>query len=99
MSNVSYDYDTAAIRRTAKKIKGCSGVIENSALPKVKSARAGLEDNFMGRTADALDESLIRMQNQLRTLNDDLRGLSAALSVFADRLEATDDRMSRLFGK
>lgn len=99
MSDVSYTYDTAAIRRTANQIKGCGSVIEHTALSKVKNARSRLEDNFKGRTADALDESLVQMLKQLRTLNDDLRGLSATLSGFADRLEEADERVARLFGK
>lgn len=99
MGNVTYDYDTAAIRREAKKIKVCRNVLENTALSKVNDVRSKLEDNFMGCTADALDESLTQIQRKLRTLNEELRSLQSALSNFADRLEEADDRVAQLLSK
>jgi len=99
VSKVSYDYDTGAIRREAKRIGECSRHIESSAFQRVKEARARLEGNFVGRTADALDESLDLTEEKLKALNAGLKGLYTALMRFADELEKADAEVARLLSK
>jgi uncharacterized protein YukE len=96
MSNVSYDYDTAAIRREAHKILQCRNYLVSDAMPCVKNVRARLDGNFEGQAADALEESLGKEQARLRTLGDDLSGLYSALMRFADALERADQQVADL---
>ena len=96
---ISYNYDTTAIRREARKLKSCYERLTDSAMPRVNGARSKLDGNFMGRTADALDESLARTQTQLKALSRDINGLYAALMRFADALEEADDRVAQLMRK
>ncbi len=98
MSNANCTYDTKAIRREARKIKQCCDKLDSAALPRVDGAKARLDGNFMGRTADALDDRLTETKAQLRTLNRDLNALYTALMRFADALEEADARIARLMG-
>jgi len=97
MSNLSYDYDSAAVRREARKIKACRDRIESAALPRIKDARSALDDTFKGRTADALDNSLDQAQSKLKALYSELNGLYSALMHYADAIEEADEKVSRLF--
>ena len=99
MGKVNYDYDTAAIRREARRIRDCSNRMESSAFQRVKDARAKLEGNFEGRTADALDESLNQTQSKLKALNAELKALYSALMSFADALEEADEQIARILSK
>lgn len=92
-----YEYDTAAIRREARKILRCCDQLEDSALPRVNSARSKLEDNFMGRAADELDNSLDKAKSKVNALRSELMNLYRALDRFADALEEADERMADLF--
>jgi len=97
MCPAEYDYDTAAIRREARKILRCCEQLEDSALPRVANARAKLDDNFMGRAADELDNSLEKAKQKVNALRSELMGLYRALNRFADDLEAADQRLAELF--
>ncbi len=99
MSKVSYDYDSAAVRREAKKILACSEKVTNSALPRIKGARSKVEDDFKGSAAEALDNSLTRAQDQLNALKKELDTLYRALSRYADALEEADERVAQLLSK
>ncbi len=96
MSNNGYDYDTAAIRREAQKIRRCADMLASSALPRLDRAGSRLDGNFMGRTADALEKTLGDSRRQLRTLQDDLACVSGALDRFANALEEADRRLADL---
>lgn len=93
------EYDTAAIRREARKIQSCFNHIDGSAMPRIQGARAKLDGNFEGRTADALDESLTEAQNRVRTLSDELKCLYQALMRYADALEEADRRAAQLLSR
>lgn len=89
-------YDTAAIRREARKIQRCCNHIDNSALPRVKGARSQLDGNFKGHTADVLDNNLTEAQSKLKKLHDELNSLYLALMKYADALEEADRKMAQL---
>ncbi|MBQ4159006.1 MAG: WXG100 family type VII secretion target [Clostridia bacterium] len=97
--SVSYDYDTAAIRREARKVKSCASKIEDTAMRRLSSTRLAIDGEFIGQTADALDDSLSKMQKKLKSLNSDLNSLYSALMRYADSLEEADERVSKLFSK
>ena len=97
MCPVGYDYDTAAIRREARKVQRCCERLEEAALPRVQQAREKLDGEFMGRTADELDNSLEKARNKINALRNELMRLYRTLDRFADELEETDRRLADLF--
>lgn len=98
MSN-GYEYNTAAIRREARKLSRCADMIGSSALSRLDKADRRLDGNFVGAAADALDNSLKRSRRELQTLKDEINSVSGALDRFADALEEADRRMAQLMGK
>lgn len=99
MSTISYNYDTAAIRREAKKLKSCYDRLNDSALPRVKGIQSRLEGSFEGRTADALNTRLKGLRTEMAALSGEINGLYAALMNYANALEEADERLVRLMGK
>lgn len=99
MGTISYNYDTAAIRREARKLKSCYERLTDSAIPRVNGARSRLEGEFEGRAADALDSRLLQMRAEVKSLSNAIKGLYTALMRYADALEEADERMARLMGK
>lgn len=99
MNNTGYEYDTAAIRREARKLSRCADMIESSAISRLDKAEKRLDGNFIGSAADALDNSLERSRRELRALQSDISSVSGALDRFADALEEADRRMAQLMGK
>ena len=99
MGTISYNYDTAAIRREARKLKSCYERLADSAVPRVNGVRAKLEGEFEGRAAAALDSRLLQMWAEVKGLSTEIKGLYTALMRYADALEEADERMARLMGK
>lgn len=94
-SNI-YTYDTKEIRQEARKILACCDHIENSALPRVKSAVSHLDGNFEGCAAEALDECLEEARKQLNKLNEGLGSFYMALWRYAEALEEADRQAAEL---
>lgn len=99
MSTKGYDYDTAAIRREARKLKRCCDCLKQSAMPEAEKTRQILDGNFAGRTADALDERLISIMKDVGLLQSNLNSIYAALMSFADELERRDAELARMMGE
>lgn len=91
-----YDYDTAAIRREAQKIKRCCDCIKQSAIPEAEKTRQILDGNFIGEAADALDERLVLLKKEIGTLGNNLNTVYTALMRFADELERRDAEIARI---
>lgn len=98
MSSGGYDYDTAAIRREARKIKRCCDCLKQSAIPEAEKTRQILDGNFAGRAADALDARLISLTKDIGSLQSNLNSVYTALTRFADELERRDAEIARIMG-
>ncbi len=99
MNNSGYEYDTAEIRREARKLSQCADKIGSSAMPRLDKTERRLDGNFIGSAADALDNALERSRRDLRALQSDISSVSGALYRFADALEEADRRMAQLMEK
>ena len=75
MGTIRYDYDTAAVRTEARKLKKCFDRLNGSEIQRVKNVRARLDDGFEGSAAAALDGRLTAAQ---RALEDQLKRTTLA---------------------
>lgn len=98
MSPGGYDYDTAEIRREARKIKRCCDCIAQSAIPEAEKTRQILDGNFEGQTAEALDARLVSLTKDIGLLRNNLSSVYTALMRFADELERRDAELARIMG-
>lgn len=98
MSDKQYDYDSAAVRREARKFRDCCETLEGRALPKVRSIRGQLEGNFIGKAANALDRCLDDAETQIKALRNNCNSMYRALNSYADALEKADDEIARSMG-
>lgn len=96
MRTGGYDYDTAEIRREARKIKRCCDSIAQSAIPETNKTRQILDGNFEGAAADALDARLVSLTKDIETLRKNLNTVYKALMRFADELERRDAELARI---
>ena len=98
MNMSGYDYDTAAIRAEARKIKRCCDCLSQSAIPEAERTRQILDGNFAGLAADALDARLVSMAKDIGSLRSSLNSVYVALIKFADELERRDAEIARIMG-
>lgn len=98
MGKGTYDYDSAAVIREARKFKRCYEALDADALPNMERARAQLEGNFEGQAAAALEARLSEMLNEIRTLRGSCSGMYSALMDFAEALERADEQVAQLMG-
>ena len=98
MSTGGYDYDTAAIRREARKIKRCCDCLSQSAIPETEKTRRILDGNFAGQAAEALDARLVSLTKDIGSLRSNLNSVYTALMRFADELERRDAELARIMG-
>lgn len=90
------EYDTAAIRREANKLKKCCDRLNTAAIDRMRNAQRYVERDLRGKAADALEESLAQSLRQIKSLRDDLEATYLGLYRFADALEEADARAARL---
>lgn len=91
---MSFDYDTAEIRRAARTVRSC-GENVNNAKPKVSSVLSKLDGSFRGEAAKALTERLENIEADINALNNGLNTLYRTLTQFADAIEEADAKMAQ----
>ena len=91
---MSFDYDTAEIRRAARTVRSC-GENVSSAQPKVRSVLSNLDGSFCGEAAKALTERLENIDADIDALNNGLNTLYRSLMQFADAVEEVDDKLAQ----
>lgn len=96
--STSYNYDTKAIRKQAREVKQYADMLSNSAVAKLDRTVNGLQGNFEGAAADALDKNLKETRRQVITLKNEINNLSSALNRYANALEEADRRAQQLMG-
>lgn len=92
-----YDYDTQAIRRTARHIKNTAGELEQLANGLLARLQAQSEAGFEGRAADALQDVLAQMRQDIRRISSGLNGVQSQLNTFARKVEEADAKIARGF--
>ena len=95
MASYDFEYDSEVVRREAKKIKKACDYLEQSAVPESKKAQELLDGNFIGLTADALNEQLNRLNANVVQLKKDLNRMYRVLIQFAEELERRDAELAR----
>lgn len=88
-----YDYDSAAVRAVARKIRNCANTVEQDAKSRVKSMRSEVASEFEGAAADALEDRLGDLGSDISSIASGLSGLSDVLFDYADELERTARRL------
>lgn len=99
MGTIRYDYDTAAVRTEARKLKKCFDRLNGSEIQRVKNVRARLDDGFEGSAAAALDGRLVQIQTEVRQLSGEIYSLYVGLMKYADALEKADESIAQMLGK
>lgn len=91
--SIDYDYDSAAVRRAARKINSCAKTVKNDAAPKLKNVRGEVNSEFEGVAADALEDRLSDLYADVNAIAGGLTELSDALYDYAEALEETARRL------
>jgi WXG100 family type VII secretion target len=90
-------YDTAEIRREARKILRCKNQVSDSAEPKLRSMRGEISDSFRGEAANALNDRLNDIDADVQAICGGLDALYRALLRYADALDEADRRLANTF--
>lgn len=88
-----YDYDSAAVRAVARKIRNCANTVKQDARSRVRSMRSEVVSEFEGAAANALEDRLGDLGSDIASIANGLSGLSEALFDYADELEETARRL------
>ena len=86
----NYEYDTAAIRAQARRIKLCRDKLAQDATPRLRTVQNLLEGEFLGCAANALDQRLEKERAELKLLEGEMQLLYVGLMRYADALEEAD---------
>lgn len=95
MSDNQFEYDTAAVRREAAKFGKCCDMLDDRALPKVRSIRGILDGNFTGKAARALEQCLEDAEGQIKALRRNCESMCRTLNNYAAALERADREIAQ----
>ena len=83
-------YDTAEIRRVARRVGSVASEVGSIASSDVGAAINMIPGNFEGEAATVLQEELSDFRGDLKKLQAGLKKISAELIAYAERLEEAD---------
>ena len=82
------DYDTAAIRAAARKLKNCARTLKDGASPQLTAIRGQIDPNLQGETGNALKARVNELSQDVNTIVGGINGLVRALEKYANELDA-----------
>ena len=83
-------YDTAEIRRVARRVGNVASEVGSIATADVGAALNMIPGNFEGEAATVLQEELTDFRGDLKKLQNGLKKISNELLAYARRLEEAD---------
>ena len=95
---MSTEYDSTKIRRLAAQLERTSVAVNNVKQTSLRSARQEMTGNFQGEAAEALEQSISELTDDVTTLASHLGSISKALFRLAAQVEAADEKAKALIG-
>jgi WXG100 family type VII secretion target len=87
-------YDTAEIRRAAGVIRSSRDRLNSTVLTGLRRVESGIEGEFFGQAADALEDRLQSMDADTRRMEGMLDSLYNTLMKFAQRMDEIDHELA-----
>lgn len=95
---MGYDIDTDAIRRVAKQIGGIATSVQDLSTADIPAIERGLQGNFEGQAAQALDEVLGDLKKDVQGIGNGLRAIQKELIAYAKEVDEADERAAKMIG-
>ena len=93
---MSYDIDTEAIRRVARKIGSIAASVQDLSTDDIPAIERGLDGNFEGEAAQALEEVLGDLKKDVRGMGNGLKAIQKELLAYARRVDEADEKAAQL---
>lgn len=90
-----YDYDSAAVRAAAMKVKQCNEQLRGETSPKLRQIAGEIPGHFAGEAATALDERVAEMSADAAEVCESFDKVYRALMAYAAELERTGQELAR----
>lgn len=88
-------FDTEKVREASRKVRRLSERLDGEVTDTVKHANTYV-DAIRGETAEAIEDRLNRLKNELLRSCDALDEIGVRLRAYANAIEAADDRAASL---
>ena len=95
---MSHDIDTEAIRRAARKIGNIATSVQDLSTDDIPAIKRGLDGNFEGEAAQALDDVLGDLKKDVRSMGNGLKAIQKELLAYAKRVDEADEKAAQLIG-
>lgn len=95
MFDTDFEVDTAKVRQAARSIRAVAQQVQSLAKSNVAAMRSTVESELQGSTADALQEMLQELGNDVSKIAAALNTIQGVLTDYAERVEAEDARMAQ----
>lgn len=93
---MSFEVDTAEVKRVAEEIKAIAGEVRQLSRSNVSRMQSNVEENLKGDTANAIMEVLQDLSNDITKIGSGLDTIQRELMEYVKRLEAADRAASEL---
>jgi len=95
---MSYDIDTEAIRRVARKIGSIATSVQDLSSDDIPAIERSLDGNFEGEAAKALEEVLADLRKDVKGMGNGLKAIQQELLAYARRVDEADEKAAQLIG-
>ena len=95
---MSYDIDTDAIRRVARKIGNIAASVQDLSSDDIPAIERSLDGNFEGEAANALEDVLADLKKDVKGMSNGLKAIQRELLAYAKRVDEADEKASQLIG-
>lgn len=93
---MSYDIDTEAIRRVARRIGSIASSVQDLSTDDIPAIERGLDGNFEGEAAKALEAVLVDLKKDVKGMGAGLKAIQNALIDYAKRLDEADEKAAKM---
>ena len=93
---MSYDIDTEAIRRVARKIGSIATSVQDLSTDDIPTIERSLDGYFEGEAAKALEEVLGDLKKDVKGMGNGLKAIQRELLAYAKRVDEADEKAAQL---
>ena len=93
---MSFEVDTAEVRRAAKEIREIADNVKRLSSQDVRRMQSSVEENLEGETATALTEVLALLASDIKKISSGLDAIQEALYDYAERVEEADEEAEKM---
>ena len=93
---MSYDIDTEAIRRVARRIGSIATSVQDLSTDDIPAIERSLDGNFEGEAAKALEEVLFDLKKDVKSMGNGLKSIQKDLLAYAKRVDEADEKAAQM---